>query len=135
MSNIPNRYILPVANRCKVCGLPRGVQHEQKSSDTILAPHDWQRDPTAPVWKGWHAFRRGLSTNLQREGAAAATAQAVLRHASVQTTLSHYTKSVRSDAVLALEKHATGIKVPRLGPLQDHSGPTTAFGTLPQKVN
>jgi integrase len=42
------------------------------------------------VWHGWHAFRRGLSTNLVELGAEPKIAQAILRHANVNTTLQFY---------------------------------------------
>jgi integrase len=41
-------------------------------------------------WKGWHAFRRGLATNLFSLGVPAEVAQTILRHAAVSTTQQHY---------------------------------------------
>ncbi len=41
-------------------------------------------------WKGWHAFRRGLATNLYDLGVPAEVAQLILRHANVSTTREHY---------------------------------------------
>ena len=41
-------------------------------------------------WKGWHAFRRGLATNLFGLGVPAEVAQTILRHANVSTTRTHY---------------------------------------------
>jgi len=41
-------------------------------------------------WKGWHAFRRGLATNLYTLGVSDKTIQAILRHANVSTTQTHY---------------------------------------------
>lgn len=43
-------------------------------------------------WHGWHAFRRGLASNLRDLGADPKIAQAILRHANVRTTLDFYTK-------------------------------------------
>jgi integrase len=43
-------------------------------------------------WHGWHAFRRGLASNLRDLGADPKVAQAILRHANVRTTLDFYTK-------------------------------------------
>jgi integrase len=43
-------------------------------------------------WHGWHAFRRGLASNLRDLGADPQIAQAILRHANVRTTLDFYTK-------------------------------------------
>ena len=41
-------------------------------------------------WKGWHAFRRGISTNLFQLGVPAETIQLILRHADAATTRRHY---------------------------------------------
>ena len=41
-------------------------------------------------WWGWHAFRRGLATNLHRLGVPDKTIQAILRHANISTTLNNY---------------------------------------------
>ncbi|MBZ5550539.1 MAG: site-specific integrase [Acidobacteriia bacterium] len=54
-------------------------------------------------WHGWHAFRRGLATTLQRQGVTIKTAQAILRHADYETTANHYIKTVDADAVQAME--------------------------------
>lgn len=55
-------------------------------------------------WRGWHAFRRGLATNLHRLGVDDKTIQAILRHSSLSTTQSIYIKTVSSDAEAAMEK-------------------------------
>ncbi len=41
-------------------------------------------------WHGWHAFRRGLATNLFELGVPAEVAQTILRHSNVSTTREHY---------------------------------------------
>jgi len=38
------------------------------------------------AWHGWHAFRRGLATNLHRLGAKDIVVQAILRHSNVEVT-------------------------------------------------
>lgn len=43
-------------------------------------------------WRGWHAFRRGLASNLFALGADDITVQRVLRHSKVQVTRAHYIK-------------------------------------------
>ena len=43
-------------------------------------------------WTGWHAFRRGLATNLYELGVDERTIQAILRHADLTTTRRHYIK-------------------------------------------
>ena len=53
-------------------------------------------------WSGWHAFRRGLATNLHRLGVPDKTIQSILRHSDLLTTMNAYVKSVPPDAVAAM---------------------------------
>jgi integrase len=53
-------------------------------------------------WPGWHAFRRGLATNLYRLGVADKTIQSILRHANLSTTMNSYVKSVPAGVVEAM---------------------------------
>jgi integrase len=59
-------------------------------------------------WHGWHAFRRGLATNLFNLGVPAETARIILRHARVETTRAHYiileSKGAGAAAMQKLEK-------------------------------
>lgn len=55
-------------------------------------------------WHGWHAFRRGLATNLYRLGVPERTIQAVLRHANVVTTLRFYVRPSTADARAAMNR-------------------------------
>jgi integrase len=54
-------------------------------------------------WYGWHAFRRGLATNLYRLGVPDKTIQAILRHSNLSTTMNCYVKSVPADAQAAMD--------------------------------
>ena len=54
-------------------------------------------------WHGWHAFRRGLATNLYRLGVPDKTIQSILRHANLSTTMNAYVKSVPADATAAMK--------------------------------
>jgi integrase len=45
-------------------------------------------------WKGWHAYRRGLATNLHELGVPDKVIQAILRHEDVSTTQRSYIKTV-----------------------------------------
>lgn len=54
-------------------------------------------------WHGWHAFRRGLGTNLYTLGTADKTVQRILRHADVATTMAYYVKPVPEDTVRAMQ--------------------------------
>ena len=55
------------------------------------------------VWHGWHAFRRGLATNLHRLGVSDKVIQQILRHANVTTTMNIYVKTVSVDAANAMK--------------------------------
>ncbi len=62
--------------------------------------HYYQRG-ARPAWHGWHAFRRGLATNLHILGLSDKTVQGILRHANVQVTMNSHVKSLDSQSVLA----------------------------------
>jgi integrase len=70
-------------------------------------------------WYGWHAFRRGLATNLHRLGVSDKVIQQILRHANVTTTMNIYVKTVSVDAANAMKrleaKCATTVQPERLG--------------------
>jgi integrase len=56
--------------------------------------HEFKRDDSLPHWHGWHAFRRGLATNLHGLGVDDKTIQAILRHSNIGLTMNVYVKSV-----------------------------------------
>jgi len=60
LNNLLNRVIVPSLNRCADC---RGGKDEHASAD-----HEFKLDESLPNWRGWHAARRGLGTNLYRLG-------------------------------------------------------------------
>jgi integrase len=70
-------------------------------------------------WHGWHAFRRGLATNLHRLRVSDKVIQQVLRHANVSTTMNIYVKTVSADAANAMKSLetmcATSVQPERLG--------------------
>jgi integrase len=57
-------------------------------------------------WFGWHAFRRGLATNLHDAGVDDLTTAAILRHADVSTTRRCYVKRLPRQSVKAMQKLA-----------------------------
>jgi len=54
------------------------------------------------TWHGWHGFRRGLASNLNRLGVDDSVIQRILRHSTVTTTQNHYIKTASPDAVAAM---------------------------------
>ncbi|MGA8308571.1 MAG: site-specific integrase, partial [Terriglobales bacterium] len=97
LNNMLFRLILPVLNRCEVCKEPELVHGAD-------VDHKYKRDASLPEWHGWHAFRRGLATNLYRLGVPDKTIQAILRHADVNTTMKCYVKTTRPDVKAGMEK-------------------------------
>ena len=81
-------------------------------------------------WHGWHAFRRGLATNLHRLGVSDKVIQQILRHANVTTTINIYVKMVTRDAEEAMKKLETkcSLVVPQTVPQLPFGG--ADFGTI-----
>ena len=94
LNNVLNREIKPVLKRCGVCGKAR--------AEHIKSNHDYQHDERLPAWRGWHAFRRGLATNLHDLGIADKTIQAILRHSNVAVTQKCYIKTLPAQSVAAM---------------------------------
>ena len=76
-------------------------------------------------WHGWHAFRRGLATNLHRLGVSDKIIQRILRHANVAVTQNCYIKTADSEVAAAMQRfersleyapdmHLSGIERTRL---------------------
>lgn len=101
--NLPNlvrRTIIPNITRCAVCHFP---QHAHAVNDD---DHDFKLDETIPNWRGWHAFRRGLASNLYSAGVKPKVIQAILRHSDISTTLGFYVETPESESREALDKLA-----------------------------
>jgi integrase len=78
---------------------------------TPAYPHNWVRRDIAPAllkagirWHGFHAFRRGLATNLYHLGIKDKAIQKILRHGEIGTTMNIYTKGLHDDSVDAMER-------------------------------
>lgn len=55
-------------------------------------------------WHGWHAFRRGLATNLHQLGVSDKIIQRVLRHTNVVVTQNCYIKTADSQVSAAMQQ-------------------------------
>jgi integrase len=62
-------------------------------------------------WYGWHAFRRGLASNLYRLGVPDKHVQAILRHANVNTTMKHYVRTSSQDSIEAMARLEQAITI------------------------
>lgn len=74
------------------------------------------RDVIRPVfkkhgleWHGWHAFRRGLATNLHQLGIQDKVIQRILRHSNVSVTQACYIKTADKDVKEAMERLAGAV--------------------------
>jgi integrase len=88
------RSILPILRRCSVC----------KESEHAESDHKYVRDESMPVWRGFHAFRRGIATNLHELGLSDKTTQRILRHSDVSVTQSCYIKPRDEEAVAGMRE-------------------------------
>ena len=61
-------------------------------------------------WVGWHGFRRGLASNLNRLGVDDSIIQSILRHSTVAVTQNCYIKTVGNDAVNARRKYSEELR-------------------------
>jgi integrase len=55
-------------------------------------------------WHGWHAFRRGLASNLYELGVQPKVIQAILRHGDIGTTLAYYVQTPAEESREALRQ-------------------------------
>jgi len=94
LDNLSRRVIAPALSRCVVC--------KKRESEHKPEGHLFERDNSLPEWHGWHAFRRGLATNLHTLGADDKTIQGILRHCDMRLTMNVYVKSVNESQVSAL---------------------------------
>ena len=90
--------------RCGVLAQP-GLPIFQAGNGKPLNLDNLARRVIAPVapWHGWHAFRRGLATNLHALGVDDKTIQAILRHSNVGLTMNVYVKTVNESQVSAMD--------------------------------
>ena len=96
MNNILNCFIRPAIDGCATCGKLK-AKHKR-------ADHQYQRNEEKVRWHGWHAFRRGLATNLHEMGIPDRHIQDILRHSDVSVTRKAYIKRVPAHSVAAMEK-------------------------------
>jgi len=73
-------------------------------------------------WKGWHAYRRGLATNLHELGVPDIVIQAILRHEDVSTTQRSYIKTVPEVVTAAMKRPEAQIACTALVQQESSSG-------------
>ena len=111
LNNVLNRQILPALNVCVHCG--KGSDEHGKEK------HEYERNSERPEWHGWHAFRRGLATNLHDLGVLDKTIQAILRHANVQVTQNSYIKTLDAQSIAAMRQLESLVDVKMLSAVSE----------------
>jgi integrase len=81
---------------CNELGAPIDLE---KLGSKIVGP---AIQPIGVAWYGWHAFRRGLASNLFRLGVNEKVVQAILRHSKPILTKERYIKAFPSDVLAAM---------------------------------
>jgi integrase len=94
LDSLARREITASIEKCVVC---RKSESEHKPEG-----HMFELDKTVQ-WHGWHAFCRGLATNLHTFGVDDKTIQAILRHSNIGLTMNVYVKSVAESGVNAMD--------------------------------
>jgi integrase len=86
---------------------------------TPLSPQNVLRDVIAPAlerakieWYGFHAFRRGLATNLRALSVDDLTIKEILRHSDVSVTRASYIKRVDEKSVEAMDRLEAELRKP-----------------------
>jgi integrase len=87
-----------IASALTPCAVCKQVESEHGENG-----HTFKLDTSIPRWHGWHAFRRGLATNLHALGLDDKTIQTILRHSNVDLTMNVYVNSVRESRVSAMD--------------------------------
>jgi integrase len=94
LDNLARRFIKPAIEKCVKC-------RKQKAAHK-LEGHIFDIGKSLQ-WHGWHAFRRGLATNLHALGVDDKTIQAILRHSNIGLTMNVYVKSVPESGINAMD--------------------------------
>jgi integrase len=86
---------------------------------TPLSPANLLRDAILPglekekiQWHGFHAFRRGLATNLRALGVDDLTIMEILRHSDVAVTRASYIKRIDEKSVEAMDRFEAELRKP-----------------------
>jgi integrase len=103
LDNLARRVIIPAIEKCVVC--------RESESDHKPEGHMFQLDKTLQ-WHGWHAFRRGLATNLNYLRVDDKTIQAIMRHSNIGLTMNVYVKSVAESGINAMDLIGAELKKP-----------------------
>ena len=82
------------------------------------------------AWYGWHAFRRGLASNLSELGVPDPVIQQILRHADVGTTQKFYRKTRPPAITEAMKKLSAQLSIAGLSDTMSDKYRTATSGSL-----
>ncbi len=124
-------------------GFTRKKDHPETLLDAArmppLSPANVLRDVVLPAleqaeikWLGYHAFRRGLATNLRALGVDDLTISEILRHSDVKVTRASYIKRVDEKSVEAMNRFEIELRKPaRSVPVKGGSKVTKTDAVVP----
>jgi hypothetical protein len=93
---------MPCTSEFSLAG-PSGTPIDLHNLSSRVVVPTLKCDKSLPTWHGWYGLRRGLATIATAVDSPLA-AKSLLRHASIQTTATHYIKSVPAEALRAVQK-------------------------------
>ncbi|HEX7959945.1 MAG TPA: hypothetical protein VF493_08500 [Terriglobales bacterium] len=77
---------------------------KKQEREHVLADHQYERNGSLPQWRGFHAARRGLASNLYSLGVPDIVIQNILRHWDVSVTQRCYIKPLAESTKNAMSK-------------------------------
>lgn len=101
LANLVRRVIVPTITAANA-EIQKEYDEYVEQQAPIMTP--LQSDPGLLKWKGFHAFRRSLASNLFAAGVAPKIIQAILRHSDVTLTMQWYVTVPDADTRNALQK-------------------------------
>jgi integrase len=111
IDNLLRRQILPALSGCMVC--------KKQEIEHVLADHEYKRNDSLPQWRGFHAARRGLASNLYSLGVSDIVIQNILRHSDVSVTQRCYIKPLAESTRNAMSKLENLLNGTEMAPNQE----------------
>ncbi len=108
------RKMRPVLGRCETC--------RKSEDDHGKEEHKFKRDASLPEFHGWHSFRRGLASNLNRLGVDDSVIQGILRHSNIAVTQGYYIKTARPGTEAAMRQFSDSLSYRSLNVLNIEDG-------------
>jgi integrase len=117
IDNMLCRQILPALHGCMTC--------KKTKNDHVMADHEYKPNDSLPQWRGFHAARRGLASNLYSLGVPDIVIQNILRHSDVSVTQRCYIKPLAQSTKNAMEKLEKLLTATEMAPNQETQAKTS----------